>query len=60
MPWWAWLLVGWSLIAPLSVLWLGGAARLIERAEQLEPEWATVWEPPDLGHRAVGWPLSGP
>jgi hypothetical protein len=36
MPWWGWLLLGWTLLALLLAPLLGAAARLIRRAERLD------------------------
>jgi hypothetical protein len=38
MTWWAWVLVGWALLALPFALWLGGAARLIRRREPVTEE----------------------
>jgi hypothetical protein len=36
MAWWAWLLLGWVVLAALLALWLGAAARRIKQIERLE------------------------
>ena len=38
MTWWAWVLIGWALLALPFALWLGGAARLIRRREPVTEE----------------------
>ncbi len=42
MLWWAWLLVGWSLVAVLFALFAGAAVKVIEREERS----ARPFEPP--------------
>ena len=48
MPWWAWLLIGWALLAVPFALWLGGAAKLIRRREPVTEEPLEPLEVPDV------------
>ena len=54
MPWWAWLLATWVLVAAVVAVWLGGAAGLIKREERLDAQRASAWDPSDIDHRAAG------
>jgi hypothetical protein len=39
MSWWAWLLIGWIVVASIAALWLGAAARVIKRRERAARSW---------------------
>jgi hypothetical protein len=46
MPWWAWLLVAWSLVAVSFAVFAGAAAKVIQREERLAPPTEPPREPP--------------
>ena len=52
MAWWAWLLLGWAVVAMLLALWLGKVARHIKRRERLDAERRSLDE--QLRHHQTG------
>jgi hypothetical protein len=48
MAWWVWLLIGWTSVAVVVALVLGGAARVIKHHERAG--WPEVSDVP--GHRS--------
>ncbi len=46
MPWWAWLLVAWSLVAVSFAVFAGAAAKVIQREERLARPTEPPREPP--------------
>ncbi|WP_222192765.1 hypothetical protein [Modestobacter italicus] len=55
MPWWAWVLVAWALVATGGALWLGQAALAVKRQEQKDLDrHIAAFEQPAADHRLAG------
>jgi hypothetical protein len=52
MAWWAWLLLGWAVLATLLALCLGKVAGHIKRQERLDAECRSLDE--QLRHHRTG------